>query len=180
MFYYYHNHDQLIKGKSTKSLNDQEFSSKKYRYQYWYRKYWPCNYLVSDRCHICSIAHPYSNQHSTRECGRCSWHWSQAKLTNRNSSLIQQHRPHPSGAVEFSSKTFELASEEDRFISKMVVCFYLQTLALIEVEEICFLIFFFFQLQPVFSSISKKNILIATYSFMRSNLFFGFKSILFD
>ena len=49
---YYYNHYQLIKGKSTKSFNDQgikEFSSKTYRYQYWYQQYWPCNYLVSDR-----------------------------------------------------------------------------------------------------------------------------------
>ena len=45
----FHNHDQLFKGKSTKSFNDQEFSSKKYQYLYLYRQYWPCNYLVLDR-----------------------------------------------------------------------------------------------------------------------------------
>ena len=55
-FYYYHNHDQLIKGKSTKSFNNQELSSK--TYQYWYRQYWPCNYLVSIPT-FALTAHPY-------------------------------------------------------------------------------------------------------------------------
>ena len=46
----------------------------------------------------------------------------------------------------------------------MVICFYLQTLVLIEVEEICSLIFFSVANSSVSIS-KKKKIMIATYSY---------------